>query len=134
MSFASTRISFFHFSIAYHGIDSAARIVRFVIAVGQWSVTPPWPQKLLGVGPPVSTVEFSLDGECLACGCHDDGTGRLWNGRNGSCTLLEGRTQFFRGASFSPEWKILASACQDQSIHLWKLDDQSHFWKVTSKE
>jgi hypothetical protein len=36
MSFASTRISFFHFSIACHGIDSAARIVRFVIAVGQW--------------------------------------------------------------------------------------------------
>jgi WD40 repeat protein len=89
------------------------------------SVTPPWPQKLLHMGSAVRSVEFSPNGEHLACGSND-GIVRLWNGRNGSCTLLEGHTQLVRCVSFSPNGKILASGSYDHSIRLWKLDDQSH--------
>jgi WD40 repeat protein len=89
------------------------------------TLTPPWPQKLLRVGSPVNSVEFSSDGECLACGS-DDGMVRLWKKRDGSCTLLEGHTDCVRCVSFSPNGKILASGSLDTSIRLWKLEDQSH--------
>jgi WD40 repeat protein len=70
-------------------------------------------------------VEFSSDGECLACGS-DDGIVRLWNGRNGRLTLLEGHTHYVSCVSFSPDTKSLASGSYDRSIRLWKLDDKSH--------
>jgi WD40 repeat protein len=89
------------------------------------SVTPPWPQKLLRVDSPVDSVAFSSDGECLAC-ASEDTTVRVWNKRNGSCTLLEGHTEDVRCISFSPDGKILASGGVDRSIRLWKLEDQSH--------
>ena len=89
------------------------------------SVTPPWPQKLLHMGSKVNSVAFSMDGEYLACGS-DDGMVRLWNVRNGNCTLLEGHTEFVGCVSFSPNGKLLASGSGDYSIRLWKLDDQSH--------
>ena len=89
------------------------------------SVTPLWPQKLLQVGSPIISMAFSSDGEWLACGS-DDGTVRLWNGRNGNCTLLEGHTQAIECVAFSPNEKMLASGSQDHLIRLWKLDDQSH--------
>jgi WD40 repeat protein len=89
------------------------------------SITPPWPQKVLQLSSPVNSVEFSSDGECLACGS-DDGIVRVWNGRNGSCTLLEGHTRLVSCVSFSPDTKILASGSCDRSIRLWKLDDKSH--------
>ena len=89
------------------------------------SITPPWPQKILRVGSPVNSVTFSSDGGSLACGS-DDGIVRLWNGRNGSCTLLEGHTESVRCVSFSKDGKLLASGGLDKSIRLWKLDDQSH--------
>jgi WD40 repeat protein len=61
----------------------------------------------------------------LACGS-DDTIVRLWNRRNGFCTLLEGHTQSVVCVSFSPNGKFLASGSHDHSIRLWKLDDQSH--------
>jgi hypothetical protein len=89
------------------------------------SVSPPWPQKILRVGSAVNSVAFSPDGECLACGSVD-GMVRLWNKRNGSCTLFEGHTDWVSDVSFSPNGEILASIGRDHSIRLWKLDDQSH--------
>jgi WD40 repeat protein len=89
------------------------------------SVTPPWPQRRLQVGSAVKSVAFSSDDECLACGS-DDGIVRLWNKRNGSCTLLEGHTQSVECVSFSPNGNVLASGSDDSSIRLWKLEDQSH--------
>jgi WD40 repeat protein len=95
------------------------------------SATLPWPQKLLRVGsfvsPPVSNVVFSSDGEWLAYGSDEaNGIVRLWNGRTGSCTLLEGHTQYVGCIAFSPNGKILASGSGDGTIRLWKVDDQSH--------
>jgi WD40 repeat protein len=86
-------------------------------------LTPPWPQKHLRVGSPVISVAFSPDNECLACGSAD-GMVRLWNNRDGSCTLLEGHTEDVECVSFSPNGKILASGSGDESIRLWKLEDQ----------
>ena len=73
-SFASTPISYFHISIAGHGIDSC--ITNSQIYDCSRSVTPPWPQKLLRVGSTVASVAFLPDGECLACGS-DNTTVRL---------------------------------------------------------
>ena len=89
------------------------------------SATPPWPQQLLRVDSPVISVAFSLDGKWLACGSVD-GMVRLWNGRNGSCTLLEGHTEYVRCISFSPNGKILATGSGDGSICLWDLGDKSY--------
>jgi hypothetical protein len=89
------------------------------------SVSPPWPQKILRVGSPVISVAFSPDGECLACGSAD-GMVRLWNNRNGSCTLLEGHAEDVECVSFSPNRNILASGSGDESIRLWNLRDRSH--------
>ena len=89
------------------------------------SVSLLWPQKIIRVGSPVNSVAISSDGEYLASGS-DDGIVRFWNGRNGSCTLLEGHTECIISVAFSPHRNILASGSLDQSIRLWKLDDQSH--------
>ena len=89
------------------------------------SVTPPWPQKVLRVGSGVNSVVFLSDGEWLACGSEDLMV-RLWNGRNGNCTLLEGHTGCIHCVTFSPNGEILASESEDKSIRLWKLDDRSH--------
>jgi WD40 repeat protein len=91
------------------------------------SITLPWPQLLLRVGSSISikSVAFSSDGEWLACGA-EDGIVRLWNRRNGTCTLLESHTGDVSCVSFSPDGKFLASVSQERPIHLWKLDDKSH--------
>jgi WD40 repeat protein len=89
-------------------------------------VTPAWPQKLIRVDSVVTLVAFSPNGECLAC-CADDGMIRVWNKRNGSCTLLQGNTSPDSCCvAFSPDGKILASGSGDESIRFWTLDDQSH--------
>jgi hypothetical protein len=89
------------------------------------SVTPPWPQKLIRVDHRVNSVAFSPDGEFLPY-ASEDTTVRVWNKRNGSCTLLEGHTDFVGCVSFSPNGNILTSGSADNSIRLWKLEDRSH--------
>ena len=88
------------------------------------SMSPPWPQKLIRVGSTINSVAFSADSEWLACGS-DDGIVRLWNKRNGNCSLLEGHEESISCVSFSPNGKMLASGSHDQSIRLWKLDAKS---------
>jgi WD40 repeat protein len=88
-------------------------------------LTPPWPQKRLRMASRVKSVAFSPDGEYLACGSADTMV-RIWNKRNGSCTLLKGHTESVECVSFSPNGKMLASGSGRWSIRLWKLQDQSH--------
>jgi WD40 repeat protein len=87
-------------------------------------LTPPWPQKVLEVGSTVNSLEFSSNGLWLACGSHD-GSVRLWNLRNGNCTLFEGHRGSVRQVSFAPDSSILASGGDDGSIRLWDVHDQT---------
>jgi WD40 repeat protein len=110
------RVSLNHLCIANKQIRQCSR-----------SVTLPWPQTLLHVGSPVKSVEFSHDGEWLACGTLN-GMVRLWNRRHGRCTIVEGHTRAVavKCVTYSADGKFLASLGRDGSIVVSNLDAQSH--------
>jgi WD40 repeat protein len=87
--------------------------------------TPPWPLTSFEVTSKLDSVAFSPDGALLAYG-GDDGIVRIWNGRDGQYTQLEGHAGgFITCLAFSTDGTILASASKDKTIRLWTLADRS---------
>ncbi|MEO6700705.1 MAG: AAA family ATPase [Jatrophihabitantaceae bacterium] len=71
------------------------------------------------------TATISPDGRLAATGTHS-GTAILWQlGRSAKPRTLTGPTALVEYQSFSPDSKLLASAGDDNVIHLWDVSDPS---------
>lgn len=66
---------------------------------------------------------FSSDSNILALGY---GGAQLWDLRgNQPPTVLSGCTSYIDSVAFSPDGKLLAAACGDETIHLWNVATRS---------
>ncbi|WP_165249996.1 WD40 repeat domain-containing serine/threonine protein kinase [Paludisphaera soli] len=101
-------------SLASAGPDEEDGITLWTRRPQGWSPS----RRLLGHERQINGVAFSRDGRRLASVSHD-WTGRVWDLREGTCTVLRGHVSRIWGVALSEDGRSVATAGGDRSVRVW---------------